>query len=187
MYRKDGSSIWTDVVLSLVRDADGTPRFAVGMVEDITERQRLQDRLRHQAHHDPLTGLPNRTLFFERLDAVLAEPDREVGVCYLDLDGFKAVNDTLGHDIGDELLQAVADRLADRGRAGTWWPGWAATSSSCSSSTPARAHSGPSWCAARRRRCPPCAGRSRSPTTASWSRPAPAWCSARTSAPGRPS
>jgi diguanylate cyclase (GGDEF)-like protein/PAS domain S-box-containing protein len=112
MYRRNGSSIWTDVVLSLVRDADGTPRFAVGMFEDTTERHRLQDRLRHQAHHDPLTGLPNRTLFFARLDAVLAEPDREVGVCYLDLDGFKAVNDTLGHDIGDELLEAVADRLA---------------------------------------------------------------------------
>ena len=118
VYRKDGSSIWTDVVLSLVRDADGTPRFAVGMVEDTTERQRLEDRLRHQAQHDPLTGLPNRTLFFDRLDAALADPDRELGVCYLDLDGFKAVNDTLGHDIGDQLLQTVADRLtAEVGRA----------------------------------------------------------------------
>jgi len=112
IHRKDGSPIWTDVVLSLVRDADGTPRFAVGMVEDTTDRQRLEDRLRHQAEHDPLTGLPNRTVFFERLEAALAEPDRELGVCYLDLDGFKAVNDTLGHDIGDQLLRAVANRLA---------------------------------------------------------------------------
>jgi diguanylate cyclase (GGDEF)-like protein/PAS domain S-box-containing protein len=112
IYRKDGSSIWTDVVLSLVRDADGTPRFAVSMVEDTTEQQRLQDRLRYQAEHDPLTGLPNRTLFFDRLEALLAAPDREVGVCYIDLDGFTAVNDTLGHDTGDKLLQAVADRLA---------------------------------------------------------------------------
>ena len=111
LYRNDGSSIWIDVVVSLVRDADGTPRFAVCMVEDTTDRQRLEDRLRHQAQHDPLTGLPNRALFFERLDAALAVPDRELGVCYLDLDGFKAVNDTLGHDIGDQLLQDVAGRL----------------------------------------------------------------------------
>jgi diguanylate cyclase (GGDEF)-like protein/PAS domain S-box-containing protein len=110
--RKDGVAIWTEVVMSLVRDADGTPRFAIGMVSDTTERQRLEDRLRHQAQHDPLTGLPNRTLFFERLESALADPDRAVGVCYLDIDGFKVVNDTLGHDIGDQLLRAVADRLA---------------------------------------------------------------------------
>jgi diguanylate cyclase (GGDEF)-like protein/PAS domain S-box-containing protein len=110
--RKDGVAIWTDVVMSLVRDVGGTPRFAVGMVSDTTERQRLEDRLRHQAQHDPLTGLPNRTLFFDRLETALAEPDHALGVCYLDIDGFKAVNDTLGHDIGDQLLRAVADRLA---------------------------------------------------------------------------
>jgi len=113
VHRKDGAAMWTDVVMSLVRDADGTPRFAIGMVEDTTERLSLQDRLRHQARHDPLTGLPNRTLFFERLEAALAEPGRQLGVCYLDLDGFKGVNDTLGHDIGDQLLKAIADRLAD--------------------------------------------------------------------------
>ncbi len=78
------------------------------MMEDITERHRLQTRLRHQAQHDPLTGLPNRTLFFERLDAALAGRAPRPGVCYLDLDGFKAVNDTLGHDRGDALLRAVA-------------------------------------------------------------------------------
>jgi diguanylate cyclase (GGDEF)-like protein/PAS domain S-box-containing protein len=112
--RSDGTTIWADIVLSLVRAPDGAPRYIVGMVGDVTERHRLETTLRHQAQHDPLTGLPNRTLFFERLDVALAThpPAQHVGVCYLDLDGFKAVNDTLGHDVGDELLQAVADRLA---------------------------------------------------------------------------
>jgi diguanylate cyclase (GGDEF)-like protein/PAS domain S-box-containing protein len=118
-YRKDGAQIWTDLVLSLVRDPQGRPRYVVAMIEDITERHELQLRLHHQATHDPLTGLPNRTLFFERLTAAL-EADTagtRLGVCYLDLDGFKVVNDTLGHDAGDRLLQAVADRLATALRA----------------------------------------------------------------------
>ena len=73
---------------------------------------RLQTRLRHQALHDPLTGLPNRTLFFERLDAALLAGTGP-GVCYLDLDGFTEVNDTLGHDKGDALLRIVARHLTD--------------------------------------------------------------------------
>ena len=120
-YRKDGAEIWTHLVLSLVRDPQGLPRFVVAMIENITERHHLQTRLAHQATHDPLTGLPNRTLFFDRLDAALqaGSPDDAVGVCYLDLDDFKAVNDTLGHDTGDKLLRAVAQRLgAELGRQG---------------------------------------------------------------------
>jgi diguanylate cyclase (GGDEF)-like protein/PAS domain S-box-containing protein len=112
--RRDGELVWTDVVLSLIRDRDGAARYVVAMVCDITERHLLQTRLRHQALHDPLTRLPNRTLFFERLGEVLIEPagpDARIGVCYLDVDGFKMVNDTLGHDVGDELLLAVAHRL----------------------------------------------------------------------------
>jgi len=111
-FRRDGTSIWADVVLTLVRTPDGAPLFMVGMVQNITERRRLQDRLRHEAEHDPLTGLPNRTVFFEYLEKGLAHPDGHLAVCYLDLDGFKAVNDTLGHDVGDALLRTVAHRLA---------------------------------------------------------------------------
>ncbi|MEV1145524.1 EAL domain-containing protein [Micromonospora sp. NPDC049799] len=114
-YRKDGTVVWTDLAVSLVRYDDGRPRFTVAMIEDITERYELQQRLRFQALHDPLTGLPNRTLFFETLGLVLdtAGPARRVGVCFLDLDGFKAVNDSLGHDLGDRLLVVIAQRLAE--------------------------------------------------------------------------
>jgi diguanylate cyclase (GGDEF)-like protein/PAS domain S-box-containing protein len=109
-FSTDGAEFWTDLVVSLIRDPDGQPRYVVAMMENITDRHRLQTRLQYQALHDPLTGLPNRTLFFERLDAALAD-DTGPGVCYLDLDGFKAVNDTLGHDKGDALLQTVGRRL----------------------------------------------------------------------------
>jgi diguanylate cyclase (GGDEF)-like protein/PAS domain S-box-containing protein len=114
-HRKDGGTVWTDLVVSLIRHDDGRPRFTVVMIEDITERYELQQRLRFQALHDPLTGLPNRTLFFQQLAAVFhgPAPDRRVGVCFLDLDGFKAINNTLGHDLGDRLLIVVARRLAD--------------------------------------------------------------------------
>ncbi|MER7332449.1 MULTISPECIES: EAL domain-containing protein [unclassified Micromonospora] len=114
-YRKDGSVVWTDLSVSLIRHDDGRPRFTVAMIEDITERYELQQRLRFQALHDPLTGLPNRTLFFETLGRVfeLSDADHRVGVCFLDLDGFKAVNDSLGHDLGDRLLVVIAQRLAE--------------------------------------------------------------------------
>ncbi len=111
-YRhKDGRLVWTNLTASLIRDAAGAPLYTVAMVEDVTARRELQQRLRHQAVHDPLTLLPNRTLVQERLAAAFARSGSRVGVCYLDLDLFKAVNDRLGHDIGDRLLVAVATRL----------------------------------------------------------------------------
>ena len=113
-YRhRDGHVVWTELTASLVRDRDGTPRYTVAMVEDITARLRLQEKLRHQALHDPLTQLPNRTLFQDRLCAAFARHGSQVGVCYLDLDRFKIVNDSIGHDVGDALLVAIARRLRD--------------------------------------------------------------------------
>ncbi|GAA2748164.1 putative bifunctional diguanylate cyclase/phosphodiesterase [Kitasatospora cinereorecta] len=112
-YRRDGEVVWTHLTVSLIRDDDGTPLYQVAMLEDITDRYRLQERLRHQATHDPLTGLPNRAAFFERLEKLFEEPEpgARFGLCYVDLDGFKVVNDSLGHDMGDQLLTAVAGRL----------------------------------------------------------------------------
>ncbi|GAA5177653.1 cyclic Di-GMP phosphodiesterase RmdA [Rugosimonospora acidiphila] len=111
--RRDGGTVYTEMTLSLLRDRDGQPRYAVAMIQDVTDRQRLHARLRHEARHDPLTGLPNRRLFLERLNELFdgADPERRIGLCYLDLDEFKVVNDTLGHDLGDRLLAAIAGRL----------------------------------------------------------------------------
>jgi len=110
--RRDGAALRTNVTVSLVRDDHGRPQYMVGMVEDNTERHVLSEQLRHQANHDHLTGLSNRAYFTERLHAAFGATSNErVGLCYLDLDGFKAINDTLGHVVGDQLLIEIARRL----------------------------------------------------------------------------
>jgi diguanylate cyclase (GGDEF)-like protein/PAS domain S-box-containing protein len=90
------------------------PTRVVGTVQDITERKALEQQLEHQALHDPLTDLPNRTLFLDRLEQALARDKRREGkvkVLFVDLDNFKLINDSLGHAVGDTLLVRVAERL----------------------------------------------------------------------------
>jgi diguanylate cyclase (GGDEF)-like protein/PAS domain S-box-containing protein len=110
LTRADGGAVRAEVTLSRT---DTRPLLLT--VEDVGERDALQRQLRDLRMHDPVTRLPNRALFFERLaEACERAPKRgtgRIGLCYLDLDGFKAVNDTLGHRVGDELLTAVAGRL----------------------------------------------------------------------------
>ncbi len=109
----DGRPVWVSVSVSLIRDAEGKPLHTVSQIEDITERRASGERLAHQAIHDPLTGLPNRMFFVDRLRRALnesAEPG-EVAVLFIDLDHFKVVNDSLGHPAGDRLIVAIADRL----------------------------------------------------------------------------
>ncbi|MFF3244994.1 putative bifunctional diguanylate cyclase/phosphodiesterase [Streptomyces sp. NPDC002870] len=111
----DGRSLWAEVTVAPVPDS----RNVLLSIADISDRRELHARLHHLQMHDPVTRLPNRTLFFERLSAALESSAYEqgttgrIGLCYLDLDGFKAVNDTLGHRLGDRLLAAVASRLTE--------------------------------------------------------------------------
>ena len=114
LMRPDGSIRTVHVRGEIIADAAGIPLRLVGTVLDITARTALEARLAYQATHDPLTGLPNRTLFHDRVGQALARIRRGQGHCavlFLDLDRFKDVNDSLGHDAGDRLLVAVAERL----------------------------------------------------------------------------
>ncbi len=110
----DGRDVWVSVSVSCVRDHDGNPLYLIAQIEDVTERRALRERLAYAAIHDPLTTLPNRVLFMDRLEVALSRSTRfrrRSAVIFLDLDHFKLVNDSMGHTAGDELLQAVAQRL----------------------------------------------------------------------------
>ena len=113
LLAKDGHPVFVDVVGRPIAPVGRAPSL-IGIARDTTERHALEKQLRHQAVHDALTGLPNRKLFFDRLDQALARAARArvgVAVMLLDIDGFKLVNDRLGHAAGDELLVALAARL----------------------------------------------------------------------------
>jgi diguanylate cyclase (GGDEF)-like protein/PAS domain S-box-containing protein len=114
LRRKDGSQVQVEVHLQTLHA--GTDWIIVAVVRDITERKEAEQRLQHQAHHDALTGLPNRTLFYETLEKTLAIASGSgwlVAVLFIDLDHFKNVNDTLGHAVGDELLVQFSNRLIE--------------------------------------------------------------------------
>ena len=117
----DGQIKWVRERAEVNRDPDGELLRVNGTVQDITADKQHQQQLEWLAHHDPLTHLPNRLLLGDRMRVAFAQADRArklLAVCYLDLDGFKAVNDRLGHDAGDRLLIEVAGRLRDSLRAG---------------------------------------------------------------------
>jgi diguanylate cyclase (GGDEF)-like protein/PAS domain S-box-containing protein len=107
--------IWTLVAAAMVQDAKGQPAYVIVQVEDISARKDAEARLVHQTLHDSLTGLPNRVLLEDRLGHALARLDRRresVGVFYVDLDRFKLINDTLGHEYGDQLIVEIGRRLS---------------------------------------------------------------------------
>ena len=119
--RPDGEIRWISARAFPIRDDKGRIHRVAGIAEDISERQSQQQHLEDLAHFDPLTHLPNRRLLADRLQLVLAQCHRTgqmLGVCMLDLDGFKPVNDKYGHEVGDQLLIEVAHRLQESVRGG---------------------------------------------------------------------
>jgi diguanylate cyclase (GGDEF)-like protein/PAS domain S-box-containing protein len=121
IVRPDGSMRWVRDRAFPVYDASNTVYRIAGITEDITDRKEAEERLMHLAHYDVLTRLPNRVLFYDRLKQALAQAKRNqwvTGVMFIDLDRFKNVNDTLGHAVGDKLLQQVSERLAASVRTG---------------------------------------------------------------------
>lgn len=112
--RADGKLVWISLSVSLVRDDAGRPILLISQMQDITDRKAAEEELAQQALHDPLTDLPNRLLFLDRVEMALARSQRTrapVAVFFVDLDGFKLVNDSLGHAVGDQMLVDVGRRL----------------------------------------------------------------------------
>lgn len=112
---RDGDTLVCEWMNAVVRDSHGEIERVVALGSDITERKRMEEELQHLAHFDMLTGLPNRALFFDRLERIVAQAKRnghKPALLFLDLDEFKPVNDRCGHHVGDQVLQQVGNRLA---------------------------------------------------------------------------
>ena len=112
--RKDGEIFWNDLAITPVQDDAGKVSHFIGVLNDVTVEQQRTAALEHEVNHDPLTGLANRTLMWDRLEQALHFAQRNhsmVAAVLIDLDGFKQINDTLGHEAGDEVLIAVGRRL----------------------------------------------------------------------------
>ena len=111
---KNGEIYAVLLTISAVRDSEGHTQNFVALLTDITQMKAQEDKLIYMAHYDALTGLPNRTLLTDRLQQAMAQSQRRkqsMAVAYLDLDGFKAINDEHGHDVGDEFLVAISQRM----------------------------------------------------------------------------
>jgi diguanylate cyclase (GGDEF)-like protein/PAS domain S-box-containing protein len=128
MRHRDGSYRWVEVQGLASRAADGTPIRMAGSLSDATDRRATQQRLEHEALHDTLTGLPNRTLFIDRVEQTLQratrDPEVNCAVLFLDLDGFKQINDSLSHAVGDKLLIAFGQRIMPEVRPGDTVARW---------------------------------------------------------------
>ena len=113
---KEGHIVWGRLLVSLLREGDGEPSHAIGLLQDITEEKRLRDELERLASLDPLTELANRRVFTDRVEHHLRRGRRDGSqlgaLLFADLDDFKALNDTLGHQAGDDMLRAIAQRIA---------------------------------------------------------------------------
>ena len=119
--RKNREILWANMTVSLIRGDEGTPNYFLGMIEDISEKKLYQERLDYQSNHDGLTGLPNLSLLHDRTCQAVSMAHRHrhgLAVLFVDLDHFKYINESLGHDLGDTLLKIVAERLTDCVRSG---------------------------------------------------------------------